>query len=354
MTSLTVNQLLLHPSYKKHLSNNFFENMLGRCASEVLDKLLYIIRDDVTQRIHLSNKFIINLLGRKVSDATITRATNKLKRLGLIEKDQKYTFGEQKRITGSRNFYSVNIDKIREIISPTELASCKLPTVTPLSKDIANKDLAISKKVVSKKENTTLMPIDEFPIEENMPIIKEWLERDGIECDSVEHEMKKMAYNYTNPAKSRIAGELQRIGQKFKVCLKGFYSLFKRWLNNGKMNNSQEQINIRLNNIIEKENEQMAKSKKEIVDSSMIESEMRYEIYGEKDEKIRHLREKILELATPVTYKDWFNSLKFEHCFNDTNYDYAFVPKNNFIKDHFDTNVKLSNILKILKIKIAA
>jgi hypothetical protein len=138
------------------------------------------------------------------------------------------------------------------------------------------------------------------------------------------------------------------------VCLKGFYSLFKRWIINGKINNSQELISIRLNNKIEKEKEEMARKEKEAVDPYKIESEMRYSIYNEKSETIKDLKFKILELATPVTYKAWFKDIIFETCFNDDNYDYSFTPKTNFLKDQFDTDPKLNNILKAFKIKIAA
>jgi hypothetical protein len=348
--------LLSNHFQSKNLLDTFYIKILGRRNGIMLSKLIHLVRENENVRISVDH--LINSVGGAWKDRSVKASTKDLKDLDLIDKKQGYVRDAQGRIIASYIDFTMKWENIRKLVSPdgppsTEGQNSPVPTVTFLPKELANKDLAISKKVISQK-NTGLMPIENFPIEENIQVIKTQLIIDGIECDSVEHEMKRMVDNYSNPIKSRIASGLQKVGQKFMVCLKGFYSLFKRWIINGKINNSQELISIRLNNKIEKEKEEMARKEKEAVDPYKIESEMRYSIYNEKSETIKDLKFKILELATPVTYKAWFKDIIFETCFNDDNYDYSFTPKTNFLKDQFDTDPKLNNILKAFKIKIAA
>lgn len=344
----------------KNLLDTFYATKIGKCAGFVLAKIEHLVGEN--DNVRISNDHLINSLAGLWKKTSLKNATKQLKELGFIDKTPGYVRDAQGRIIASYNDYTVNRDNISKFMFPdgktTEGQKTATPTVTPLLKDLAISKEVFEEKVVSKMENTTpkptrLIPIEDFPIEENLQIIKERLMRDGIECDSVEHEMRKMTENYSNPEKSRIASVLQKAGQKFMVCLKGFYSLFKRWIISGKTNNTQEHISLRLNNKKEKD-EEMAKAKKETIDPYKIESEMRYEIYNEKSETIKTLRFKILELATPSTYKAWFKDIIFETCFNDDNYDYAFIPRSNFIKDKFDTDPKLNGILKAFKIKMAA
>ena len=351
MATLTANNF-----QSKNLLDTFYIKILGRRNGIMLSKLTHLVGENENVRISVDH--LINSVGGAWKDRSVKASTKDLKDLELIDKKQGYVRDVQGRIIASYIDFTMKWANIRKLVTPdedpnTEGQNSPTPTVTLLPKELANKDLAISKKVISQK-TTGLMPIEEFPIEENIQIIKTHLMRDGIECDSIEHEMRRMAENYSNPNKSRLACSLQKAGQKFMVCLKGFYSLFKRWILNGKTNNTPEHINIRLNNKKEQEREEMAKPKKEVVDPYKVESEMRYEIYNEKSEAIKDLKFKILEFATPATYKAWFKDIIFETCFNDDNYDYSFTPRTNFLKDQFDTDPKLNNILKAFKIKIAA
>lgn len=334
MTSLNLTNIFFDtPSHKRHFIDDHFKKEIGRTRAEILAKLATLIGHK--NELEITNKHLLNCFNNIFTERTLTSATQKLVELDLLKKVRVWVRDEQGRILSSKNTYSINWKKVWEMITDTVWKKLQLPSAVPSSfskekeNNVHKSTFRFFSTKVKEQPVASSLPKTRIELKKDKPISKSWCRKAwevGIHTDQIEKIHPEFIKYHTETKPSR------RTAKQWTLA-------WIRWI---------------ANNITYSKEEKMPKLKKEVIDPYKIESEMRYEIYNEKSETIKTLRFKILEFATPSTYKAWFKDIIFETCFNDDNYDYVFIPRSNFIKDKFDTDPKLNGILKAFKIKMAA
>lgn len=334
MATLTSNNF-----QSKNLLDTFYIKTLGRRNGIILSKLGHLVGEKENVRISIDH--LINSVGGAWKDRSVKACIRDLKDLGLIDKIVGYVRDAQGRIISSYIDFTMKWEKIRKLIFPdgepisTEVQNLPTPSAVPSSfskekeNNVHKSTFRFFSTKVKEQPVASSLPKTRIELKKDKPISKSWYRKAwevGIHTDQIEKIHPEFIKYHTETKPSR------RTAKQWTLA-------WIRWI---------------ANNITYSKEEKMPKLKKEVIDPYKIESEMRYEIYNEKSETIKTLRFKILELATPSTYKAWFKDIIFETCFNDDNYDYAFIPRSNFIKDKFDTDPKLNGILKAFKIKMAA
>lgn len=311
------------PAHCRQFIDEYFMKKIGRTSGATLARLASLIGNKT--ELEITNKHFLNCLGNLWTERTLIAATNKLVKLELINKQRTWVRDAQGRILSSKNTYSINWRKVWEMLTTTVLKKLQLPTVTnsSFSKEKEN-------NVRNRTSNSFLINEKEQPaassrrieIKKDKPITKPWYQKAwgvGMQKDQIEKTYPEFMKYHSETRPSH------RTPKQWTLA-------WVRW--------------------ITKERDSMTKKEEVVkVDEFKIKSEMRYEIYQEKDEEIKELKLKLLEMVDPKTYRAWFSEIILEHCLDDGKFDFTFYSPNSFINDTLNADPIFFGRLRSLRIK---